>query len=181
MNTRIKIMMKGILAAVILLLAAGFVVAQTEPDPAIQEAKEETAVVYDLGRFFGYVHGMITEESAFALKADQKQEIIEVMEKIMATNRIEAKWAEETLEYLELEVLSAAQLMEVDRRAIEWQNNRETSGETEGGTGVPGSGAGAGTGTGPLSSYVAGGPFNPIVDDSKSIGQGFTALYEYLK
>jgi hypothetical protein len=32
-----------------------------------------------------------------------------------------------------------------------------------------------------MSSYVAGGDFNPIVDESKTIGQGFAALFEYLQ
>ena len=147
--------------------------AQTEPDPATLEAKEETAVVYDLGRFFGYVHDMTTEISKLALTASQKSEIKKIMGQIKEMDRVEPDWAEETLDYLELELLTAAQLMEVDRRAIEWQNSREPS--------IPGSGAGGGSGTGPISSYIAGGPFNPLIDDSKNIGQGFADFYDYLK
>jgi len=118
---------------------------------------------------------MTTEESSLALDAEQKAELKKVMEAIKGMNRIEPDWAEETLEQLELEVLSAGQLMAVDQRAIEWRNNRETS------TSPAGGGTGSGSGSGPMSSYVAGGAFNPIVDESKSIGQGFTALFEYLK
>ncbi|MDZ7792410.1 MAG: hypothetical protein U5P10_01590 [Spirochaetia bacterium] len=165
------------LALVLLLMLTGLMAAaaQSQPDPAIQEAKEEVAVVYDLGRFFGYVHSMTIEESSLVLDAEQKAEFKKLMEKIKGMNRIEPDWAEETLEQLELEVLSAGQLMAVDQRAIEWQNNRETS------TSPAGSGAGSGSGSGPMSSYVAGGDFNPIVDESKTIGQGFAALFEYLQ
>ncbi|WP_319477360.1 hypothetical protein [Marispirochaeta aestuarii] len=158
------------LVTVLVIMTVGLF-AQTEPDPAVQEAKEETAVVYDLGRFFGYVHGMTTENPKLALTDDQKSEIREIMDRIKGMKRVEPAWAEETLEYLELDLLSPAQLMEVDRRAIEWQNSRETSSTA---------GTGAGAGTGPISSYLAGGPFNPIIDETKTIGQGFAALYKYL-
>ncbi len=165
------------LMLVLLLMLTGLMAAaaQSQPDPAIQEAKEEVAVVYDLGRFFGYVHSMTSEESSLALNAEQKAELKKVMEEIKGMNRIEPEWAEKTLEQLELELLSAGQLMAVDQRAIDWQNNRETSSSPDG------SGAGSGSGSGPMSSYVAGGDFNPIVDESKTIGQGFAALFEYLQ
>jgi len=164
-------MKRFVTLAAVLFIVTGALFAQTEPDPAVQEAKEETAVVYDLGRFFGYVHAMTTENPKLALTDDQKSEIREIMDRIKGMKRVEPAWAEETLEYLELDLLSPAQLMEVDRRAIEWQNSRETSSTA---------GTGAGSGTGPISSYLAGGPFNPIIDETKSLGQGFAALYEYL-
>jgi len=142
----------------------------------MQKAREETAVVYDLGRFFGYVHGMTTENASLALTASQATEIAAVMDEISEMDRVEPAWASETLERLELDVLSPAQLMEVDRRAITWQNSRESTASTAG----TGTGSGGGSGGGPLGSYVAGGPFNPIVDESRTIGQGFAALREYL-
>ncbi|WP_319561783.1 hypothetical protein [Marispirochaeta sp.] len=36
-------------------------------------------------------------------------------------------------------------------------------------------------GTGPISSCLAGGACNPIIDETKTIGQGFAALYWYLE
>ena len=156
----------------LLLLAAAALSAQTVPDPAIQEAKKETAVVYDLGRFFGYVHAMSTESDKLALSAGQKEELHRIMTQIKETKRIEPDWAKKTLEYLELDLLTPAQLMDVDRRAIEWLNTRQPPAQA---------GTGAGSGTGPMSSYVAGGPFNPIVDETKTIGQGFAALFEYTR
>jgi hypothetical protein len=148
--------------------------AQTTPTPEMEQARAETAVVYDLGRFFGYVHGMTTENRSLTLTPEQKREILSVMEEIRGMARIEPAWAESTLEYLELDLLSPAQLMDVDQRAIAREQERES-------TGVTGGGGGTGGGTGPLSSYAAGGPFNPLLDDTKTIGQGFAELYDYLK
>ncbi len=153
------------------LFAPSLLWGQTTPE--MQQAREETQVVYDLGRFFGYVHGMVTEKANLALTAAQKREIKLVMDEILSMTRIEPRWAAEKLEHLELDVLTPAQLMEVDRRAIAWQESRETT--------TPGTGAGGGTGTGPLSTYVAGGAFNPIIDAGRTIGQGFHGLYDMLK
>jgi hypothetical protein len=166
-----------IAAALIALLSIAVLGVDAQTSTAdMQEAREETAVVYDLGRFFGYVHGMTTENASLALTPSQATEIAAVMDEISGMDRVEPSWASETLERLELDVLSPAQLMDVDRRAIAWQKSRESSGTTEG----SGTGSSGGSGSGPLGSYVAGGPFNPIVDESRTIGQGFAALREYL-
>ncbi|MDZ7795348.1 MAG: hypothetical protein U5P10_17140 [Spirochaetia bacterium] len=157
--------------------------AQSTPDPEIQKAKEETAVVYNLGRFFGYVYGMVTENKELRLSEGQKRELREVMEDIESMGRIEATWADETLQYLELELLTPDQLMEIDQRAIEWQNNSD-SGSAAGSGGRAaggGDGSGSGGGSGPISSYVNGGPFNPLLDESKNIGKGFRDLYECVR
>lgn len=175
-HTRKTAALAVLLAA--MFFAAGPVAAQTTTDlqAEMQEAREETLVVYDLGRFFGYVEDMSANDASLALTSDQATAFREIMTEIRETQRIEPEWAEERLTHLELEVLTPTQLMEVDRRAIEWQNNRETTSE-------PGSGAGSGggTGSGPLSTYVAGGAFNPLLDESKSIGEGFAGLYERLR
>jgi hypothetical protein len=113
---------------------------------------------------------MTTEDAALALTDAQKREIKTVMDEIRGMSRIEPDWAAERLEYLELDVLTPKQLMDVDLRAIEWQNTRETTSQS-----------GGGTGTGPMATYVAGGAFNPIIDPSRTIGQGFNALYDLLK
>lgn len=165
-------MKKLLLTMTLLVLVLGGVSAQTTPDPAIQQAKEETAVIYDLGRFFGYVLQMHKEEPKLALSADQKGEIAGYIEEIRSMSRIEVPWAEETLEYLELDLLSPAQLLKVDQLAIAWQSSRTSSGT--------GTGTGGGSGGGPIASYVAGGPFNPIVDESKSIGANMKELYDLI-
>jgi len=168
-HTRLKAVLVALAIA-----AAAPVAAQTTTE--MQDARQETLVVYDLGRFFGYVEAMIAEDASLDLTGAQATEVREIMTEIRETERIEPDWAEERLTYLELDVLTPAQLMEVDRRAIEWQNTRESTNE-------PGSGAGSGggSGSGPLSTYVAGGAFNPLLDETKSIGEGFAALYQRLR
>ena len=159
-----KIILMSVLAAAFL---APMFAQEDEPDPEIQEAKEQTAVVYDLGRFFGYVHTMVTENESLALESDQLDAFYKVMQDIRSTDRVEPEWADATLEYLELDVLTAKQLMEIDQLAIAREESRETgTGESKGG----------GTGTGPIQSFVAGGAFNPIIDETKSLGEGFFAL-----
>ncbi len=177
-HTRGRSRVTAVLAAAFFVIAAGPVAAQTTTDlqAEMQEAREETLVVYDLGRFFGYVENMIAEDASLALTADQAAEFLKIMTEIHETQRIEPEWAEERLTHLELDVLSPAQLMEVDRRAIEWQSTRETTSEP--GSGV---GSGGGTGSGPLSTYVSGGAFNPLLDETKSIGEGFAALFERVR
>lgn len=167
-------------ALLLLVLTALAVPAQSVPSPEMEKAREETAVVYDLARFFGYVYGMTTEEESLALTTGQRRELLAVMEEIRRMERVEPDWAEATLERLELDLLTPAQLMEVDRRAIEWERER-TSPALAGGGGGAGTGAGSGGGSGPLSSYVAGGSFNPLLDATKPLGEGFASLYDYLK
>ena len=156
--------------SVLLITAAAAVAQDSEPDPAIQEAKEETAVVYDLGRFFGYVSTLETDTPSLALSGAQLTDFHDIMAEIQDTERIEPDWAEDTLEYLELDVLTPKQLMEVDQLALARTETQESGTGTQRG--------GGGTGSGPLQTYVAGGAFNPIIDQTKSIGQGFFKLFE---
>ena len=149
----------------------------TDPDPAVQEAKEETAVVFDLGRFFGYVWRLEQESDDLGLTRDQQAEFYTVMQEIVSRSRIEPDWAEEVYERLELDVLTVAQLMQVDMFVLERDASRSSGTGTGAGSGNPGSG----TGSGPILTYLEGGAFNPIVDDTKSQGQDFLAFQAYLK
>ena len=141
---------------------------ETEPDPEVQKAKEETAVVYDLGRFFGYAATMEEENAKLALSRSQMESFYAVMSEIEKTTRIEPEWAEEKLEYLELDVLTPDQLLEVDQLALARESTRDSGG---------GTGQGGSTGSGPIMTYVAGGAFNPMLDETKSLGQGYYELY----
>ena len=169
-------MKKYIVLLLLALIVFPVVAQETEPDPAVQEAKEEIAVVYDLGRFFGYVWRLQGEDfEDLAMTRDQMVEMYEVVSYVATAERIEPDWAEEQLDYLELDLLTPAQLMQVDMFAISREESR-----------VPGSGAGAssgatGTGSGPILSYVNGGAFNPIVDDTKTTGEDFFSLLEFLQ
>ncbi len=171
--------MKKYVVLFLLALVVFPVIAQeTEPDPAVQEAKEEIAVVYDLGRFFSYVWRMQEEYDDLAMTRDQMVEMYEVVSYVANTERIEVDWAEEQLDYLELDLLTPAQLMQADMFAI----SREESQAAGTGSGTrAGASAEGGTGSGPILSYINGGAFNPIVDDTKSTGEDFVSLFEFLK
>lgn len=165
-------MKKSIVFSLLMVLLLPVVVAaQTSPDdPAVQAAKEETVVVFDLGRFFGFLMTMEKETPKLALSQDQLQEVYRLMSELKAVQRVEPDQAEEMLIYLEDEVLSPDQLMEVDQLAIARMESRETQ-ETAQSTG---------TGGGQITSYIAGGPFNPMTDATKTIGKDFAAFFEYV-
>ena len=152
-------------------LTAGTVSAQTSADdPEIQKAKEETALVFDLGRYFGFIYQMHAEESKLALAAGQMDEIFRIMQTIKSLERIEPEEAEKLLVRLEDEILTPDQLIYVDQLAIERMEARDTSTEQN----TPGSGAGQ------ILSYIGGGAFNPMTDERKTIGKDFAAFYNYL-
>lgn len=159
------LMIVGALAALIPFAAVG----QTSPDdPAILEAKEKTAVVFDLGRIFGYLQTLESEQPKLILSAAQLQEVYAVMETIRATERIEPRLAEELLTRIEEEILTPTQLTEVDQIAIAKMNERETNSTSQSGRG----------GGGQITSYISGGKFNPMLDSTKNIGKDFAAYYQ---
>ncbi len=163
-----KIVVISLLALMLLPFLAA---AQTSPDdPAVLAAKEETVVVFDLGRFFGFLFTIEKESLKLALSQDQLEEVYESMGELKAMQRVEPDDAEEMLVYLEDEVLSPDQLMEVDQLAIARMESRETEATTQS----------TGTGGGQITSYVAGGPFNPMTDATKTIGKDFAAFFDYV-
>lgn len=169
MKTMTKVLLLSALALALLPLLAA---AQTSPDdPAVQAAKEETAVVFDLGRFFGYLQTMEKESPKLALSKSQLEAVYEAMNRIKTLKRVEPAEAEKTLRHLEEEVLNPDQLMAVDELAIAKMAARETQ------TTQPSDGSGGGQ----ITSYVAGGPFNPMTDATKTIGKDFAAFYDYVK
>lgn len=165
-------MKKFIVSIMILALTVGTAVAQTTPDPALQEAKEKLEVVYDLGRVFGYIHTMDKEQKTLALTAAQVKSLTLIAEKIQAAKRIEPKTADAWLTEIEDSILRADQLMFVDGLALA----RESSS-----TAATGTGPGATGGTSPIQSYLSGGDFNPMLDATKTIGKDFKAAFDYLK
>ena len=159
------------LGALLLALAplAGFAQTPSE-DPAVQKAKEETAVVYDLGRVFGYLAAMEKDAPKLVLTRDQLVKLVEIMNTIKATKRFVPREAEKLLVRIEDTILTAAQLAYVDKLAIEKAATRGT-----------GTGEGAGSGSGPLTTYIAGGDFNPMLDATKTLGKDFAAFHDYAK
>ena len=161
-----RIILLSMLMALLLPVAA---LAQTSPDdPAVVAAKEETVVVFDLGRFFGFLMAMEEEKPKLALSKDQLLEVYRLMSELKQMQRVEPQRAEEILVYLEDEVLSPDQLMEVDQLAIARLESRETQTTS------------TGTGGGQITSYIAGGPFNPMTDATKTIGKDFAAFFDYV-
>lgn len=165
------------LVVVMIALAAGLAAAQTtEPDPEVQEAKEETAVVFDLGRMFGYIRTMEQEDPDLELSAEQIRELLTIMTAVKQSDRIEPDRADEWLVTIEDEILTLPQLMHVDQLYLA----RANSSGTGDGAGSGSGNAGAGTSSGSIATYIAGGAFNPIVDSSKSMGEDFLAFYDEL-
>jgi len=146
--------------------------AQTTPDPAVQEARAKLEVVYDLGRVFGYIHTMDKDSKKTPVTAAQAKSLVAIADKVLAAKRLEPKAAEALLTEIEDKVLTPAQLMRVDELALA----REASS-----TAGTGTGPGATGGTSPVQSYLSGGPFNPMLDTTRTIGKDFKAAYDYLK
>lgn len=148
------------------------VTAQTTQDPAITAAKAKLEVVYDLGRIFGYIHTMDRDQKKLALTSEQTKALLVYADTILKDQRIEPDEAEKLLGEIEDTLLSPAQLMYVDELAIAWMQEK---------TGTTGTGAGSTGGTSPVQSYLNGGPFNPMLDTTKTLGKDFKAAYDYLK
>ena len=170
--------MKKIILILQLALMPILVMAQSS-DPAIAKAKEETAVIFDLGRFFGYLNTMEEEAPELALSGEQMKELYDTLNKYLNIDRIEVDNADETLLYLEEELLTLDQLIYVDELAIAKMENRVSGSGAGGGAG--GNSSNTGSGGGQLAGYVAGGNFNPLKDPSKTIGKDVAAFFEYLK
>lgn len=166
--------MKKIMLILLLTLMPLLIMAQPT-DPAIIKAKEETAVIFDLGRFFGYLNTMEEEAPEFALSKEQMKELYETLTRFLKVDRIEIDDADETLLYMEEELLTLEQLIYVDELAIAKMENRVS------GTGAGGGGGSSISGGGQLAGYVAGGPFNPLTDPSKTIGEDVANFYDSLK
>ncbi len=158
--------MKKIIGITLLvLLPLAVVMAQSSPDdPAIIKAKEETAVVFDIGRLFGYLNTMENEEKSLALTKDQLEEIYKIMTVLKRTDRVEPDIADSLLANLEDNILTPDQLMYTDQLAIAKMETRTA------GTG----------GGGQITNYIAGGAFNPMKDPSKNIGKDFDVFFHYV-
>ena len=163
-------MKKSIFLLVVLaLMVPALAMAQTSPDdPEIQKAKEETAVVFALGRLFGYLQTMEKEAKDLALNESQLREIYSIMRELKSMERVEPKVADKMLTHLEDDVLTPDQLMYTDQLAIEREAERETR--------TPGSGGGGGQ----ITSYIAGGAFNPMTAPEKKIGADFASFFAYV-
>jgi len=161
-----------LIVTVFLAIIAGTSFGQSTQDPAVQEMRQKLEVVYDLGRMFSYIQTMDKEQKKLALSTAQVKSLVSMAEKILKVTRLEPKEADAMLKEIEDRILKPDQLMFVDGLAIARANER---------TATSGTGAGSTGGTSPVQSYMNGGPFNPMQDTTKKIGQDFKAAYDYLK
>lgn len=160
-------------------LAATAGVAQTgsaDQDPAVRKAREETAVVFDLGRILGFIRTMESEKPTLRLEAAQVRDLYAIMTAIRQSERIEPRRADEWLVTIEEEILTAAQLAYIDKLYLD----RASTAQSGAGTGSGSAGAAGGEASGSIATYIAGGAFNPIMDTTKSMGQDFARYYDEL-
>lgn len=143
-------------------------------DPATQKAREETAVVFDLGRVFGYLNAIEKDAKVAALSRDQLTRLYDIMVEIRSTKRLEPSRAKALLATIEDRILTSAQLIAVDKLAAGKESEKSANQ-------AAGAGAGSSGGAGSLASYVAGGDFNPVLDATKTMGQDFNAFFEYVR
>lgn len=147
-------------------------------DPAMIRAREEVAVVLDLGRLIGFVHRVDTEVPHLAITPGQAQQLVRIMQQIRTTSRLTPRIAEAMMLEIEDSILTGAQLLQVDRFWAEADRLRESGtapSDAAARQGAEGSGPGA------LSSYVAGGPYNPLIDTNRPQGQDFEAFLTRLQ
>jgi hypothetical protein len=149
----------------------GIAMAQATSDPVLLKAKEETLVVFDLGRMFGYLDDMVKDGKTAALTSDQLKKIYDIMGEIRSLKRVEPAKAKVLLTQIEDRILTPSQLIATDKLAAVGAVTR---------TANQGSGPGANGGTSPLASYVAGGDFNPILDKTKTMGKDFLSFYAFV-
>ncbi len=164
-----------LLSALALAAVGSFAFAQSgsgSTDPAIQKAREETLVVYDLGRMFGYLNGIEKDSKIADLTTDQLKKLHDIALEIEKTKRMEPARAKVLLTQIEDKILTPAQLVAVDKLAAAAAKERTA-------TQTAGTGSGSSSGGNILASYVAGGDFNPVLDKTKPMGQDFYAFLQY--
>lgn len=167
-----------VIAVTLVVVATGFIVAQSTSDPAVQKAREETAVVFDLGRMFGFIQTMEEEEAPLRLDADQIRELAVIMTAIRRTERVEPDQADAWLVQIEDHILTVQQLAYVDQLYLARSRTAQSGSGTGAGNGAGASGDGESSGS--IATYVAGGKFNPMLDTTRSLGEDFEAYYQEL-
>ena len=160
--------MKKVKITVALLVFLPFLAAAQPTDPALQKARTELEPAFALGRVFGYLATMEAQQPRLALSPAQAAKISDIVEKIKAIRRFDAKTADGMLSEIEERILTAEQLQFTDSLALTASNapRQNQSGNS--------------SGTSPLASYAAGGPFNPMTDPSTQLGKNFASFAQSL-
>ena len=187
----------------VLLLIPTQLIAQSgghKDDPAVQRARADMEVAQDLGRLLGFIYQMVQDESRLALNSNQTRQLHTLITQALNTTRLDRPTAEDFILRIEDDILSPAQLLYTDRLFAARENTRmpaqasvsgaagtgtpqgNATGRNAGATsGTPGSSeAGATTEQGTVTTFMNGGPYNPLTDTSRQQGQDIAALLRYL-
>lgn len=159
----------------------------------VQEAREELNSMLDLGRMFGFILTMSTEEASLRLSDAQAADLLEITREVRQTTRLTGIAAETYLTRIEDEILTARQLIATDQLWIASERERSNIASDEGQQRGAGRGSGDQTGTpdadgteqtepvSELAAFAAGGDFNPLVDGERPQGESLLALLSYLE
>ena len=151
----------------------------------MQKAREETLVVTEIGRLFSFLVRMDREEEKLKLSRKQAEELYRVAEEIKGYVRFEPSRAEEILVHIEDSILTPAQLLYTDmlfaeRDASRIPGSRPAGAQSPGAAGSN-SGEGSSSGGGVLSSYLSGGPYNPLLEGARQQGSDFHEFLELVR
>ncbi len=178
-----------LVAALLLFAAAAAAPAQQQSASAqMQALRAELEVVSDLGRLLGFILRMQNEQDSLALSGDQLRSLWQLSEEIHRSERLTPARAEQMMLRIEDEILDPRQLMYTDQQFLNREETRvpgsgPSARGTAGSAGSPGAGSSGGDGSssGTIATYAAGGPYNPLLDTSRQLGQDFEALRELLQ
>lgn len=179
-------------AALLLLAAAAAAPAQEQSASAqMQALRAELEVVSELGRLLGFILRMQNEAESLALNGDQLRSLWQLTEEIRRSERLTPERAEQMILRIEDEILEPRQLMYTDQQFLNREETR-VPGSGPSARGAPGSSGSAGSpaagspggdgsSSGTIATYAAGGPYNPLLDTSRQLGQDFEALSRLLQ
>ena len=153
--------------------AIGFSQATAQTDPAMAAAREEMNMAQDLGRFFGFILQMIEEEPRLNLTSPQARQLHGVIERVLATVRLDGETTEEFFIEIEDDILTPAQLLYTDKLFAEREATRVPAGTGQGRSGTTTDASAAG---GSVTTFMNGGAYNPLTDTTKQQGQDTAEL-----
>jgi len=144
-------------------------------DPAMAAAREEMNMAQDLGRLFGFILRMIEEEPRLDLSVTQARQLHGVIDRVLATSRMDGDTTDEFFIEIEDAILSPAQLLYTDKLFTEWEATRPPAGSGQGRSATSGT-AETGTSGGSVTTFMNGGAYNPLTDTTKQQGQDTAEL-----
>ena len=185
--------MKTVVAVVCMILVAGSLFGQqgnqsgtgdhggqqTGRDQNLQ-VREDLLVITELGRLFGFIVTMHESEPALAISRAQAQELWQISEELRRIQRLEPALAERHLLQIEDTILNPAQLLYTDRLFSGRGESQESGSETRSSPRSNDNDSSSGDFSS-ISSYLAGGRYNPFLDQGRPMGDNFENLRNLLQ